>query len=284
MIQDIGEKKLKNEYVKHVPEPGDTLIAVSGGKVLGREKDGALEFPKYEELDETAELLFPVHYLFAVDDESFVLAAPKGEDAPLKNPAGYEYLTAMQIRRMSPMDRMLAAATGIHLCGWYKRHIYCGFCGEKLEKFGDLRAFKCKNCGTEIFPKIQPAVIVGIINGEELLLTKYAGRAYKRYALVAGYTEIGETAEATVKREVMEEVGLKVKNLRYYKSQPWGFSESLLLGFFCELDGEAAIRMDEKELATAEWVRRCDIPDGDLVSLTNEMMREFKYKGRKVLE
>ena len=92
------------------------------------------------------------------------------------------------------------------------------------------RMLQCPCCANMVFPKIAPAVIVGVTHGDKILMTKYAGREYKRYALIAGFTEIGETAEETVKREVMEEVGLTVKNIRYYKSQPWGFDSNLLLG------------------------------------------------------
>lgn len=108
-------------------------------------------------------------------------------------------------------------------------------------------------------------------------MTKYAGREYKRYALIAGFTEIGETAEETVHREVMEEVGLKVKNIRYYKSQPWGFDSNLLMGFFCDLAEEGEIRLEEEELSLAEWVDYRDVPD-DLegLSLTREMMTYFR--------
>lgn len=94
-----------------------------------------------------------------------------------------------------------------------------------------------------VFPKISPAVIVAVTDNDRVLLTKYAGRTYKNYALVAGFNEAGETIEQTVRREVMEEVGLKVKNLKYYKSQPWGLSGSLLSGFFCELDGDDKITL-----------------------------------------
>ena len=79
-------------------------------------------------------------------------------------------------------------------------------------------------------------MIVGVTDGDEILLTKYAGRAFTKYALIAGFAEIGESIEDTVRREVMEEVGLKVKNLRYYKSQPWSFSDTLLMGFFVQVE------------------------------------------------
>ena len=134
----------------------------------------------------------------------------------------------------------------------------------------------CTACGQVEYPKICPAVIVGVVHQDKLLLTKYAGRAFKRYALIAGFAEIGETIEETVKREVMEEVGLNVKNLHYYKSQPWSFSDTLLMGFYAELDGEETIRLDENELSVAQWCTREEIPEDDGISLTREMMRVFK--------
>ena len=108
-------------------------------------------------------------------------------------------------------------------------------------------------------------------------MTKYAGREYTRYALIAGYTEFGETLEDTVNREVMEEVGLRVKNLRYYKNQPWGFSDSILVGYWAELDGSPQIHLDETELSTAVWMAPEDIPDDFTnISLTHEMILLFK--------
>jgi len=120
-------------------------------------------------------------------------------------------------------------------------------------------------------------VIVGVTNGEKLLMSKYANRDYTRYSLLAGFAEIGETIEETIRREVMEEVGLKVKNPTYYKSQPWGFSDTLLLGFFAELDGDDTITLDEEELAVAEWFTRENIPANDSnISLTSEMIDYFR--------
>ena len=135
----------------------------------------------------------------------------------------------------------------------------------------------CPSCGQMEYPKICPAVIVAVLDGERILLTKYAGRSYTRYALIAGFAEIGETIEQTVHREVMEEVGLRVKNLRFYKSQPWSFSDTLLMGFYCDLDGEDRITLDQDELAVAEWFNRGQIPAPELdISLTSEMMMRFQ--------
>ena len=137
---------------------------------------------------------------------------------------------------------------------------------------------RCDHCGNTVYPTISPAVIVGVIHGDKILMTKYADkRDGTRYSLIAGFAEIGEAIEETVRREVMEEVGVKVRNIRYYKSQPWPFSSSLLLGFFCDLDGDERIAMDGTELSEAEWVNREDMHiEDDGISLTYEMMAHFQ--------
>ena len=135
---------------------------------------------------------------------------------------------------------------------------------------------RCPSCGNTIYPRISPAVIVAVTDGDRLVLSKYAGRAYTRFALIAGFVEIGETAEECVAREVMEEVGLKVRNIRYYKSQPWGIAGNLLSGFYCDLDGDDTIRIDESELSMAGWYDRHNLPaEDDGISLTREMIRVF---------
>ena len=121
-------------------------------------------------------------------------------------------------------------------------------------------------------------MIIGVVHGRKLLMSKYAGRDYKKFALIAGFNEIGETIEETVHREVMEEVGLKVKNLTYYKSQPWSFTGTLLMGFFCELDGDdETITLEEDELSEAGWYGPEEVPeDEEKIALTQEMMTVFK--------
>ena len=147
-----------------------------------------------------------------------------------------------------------------------------------MKKDSKERLLYCESCHNMEFPKICPAVIIGVTDGDKILMSKYAGRTYKKYALLAGFTEIGETLEETVQREVMEEVGLKVKNIRYYKSQPWSFSSTLLCGFFCDVDGDTSITLDTNELALAEWFARKNIPvEDDGISLTREMIRVFKH-------
>lgn len=193
------------------------------------------------------------------------------------NGLGAELKPLSFLRSAAPRHMAFAGITGHQLHTWYQSRRFCGKCGMPLRHSEKERMMYCDHCHTMEYPVICPAVIVAVTHGDKLLLTKYEGRDYKRYALIAGYGEIGEAIEETVHREVMEEVGLRVKNIRYYKSQPWSFSGTLLLGFFCELDGSDAITLDREELSTAVWVHRDDIPDDDEnVSLTWEMMRLFK--------
>ena len=150
-----------------------------------------------------------------------------------------------------------------------------------MQAHGAERAMRCPSCGRLSYPQICPSVIVGITNGSRILLTKYTPghSSFRKYALVAGYAEIGESLEDTVRREVMEEVGLRVRNIRYYKSQPWSFSGALLAGFFCETDGCVRITMDQDELSAAEWFERDNLPverSEAGISLTGEMIEAFR--------
>ena len=151
----------------------------------------------------------------------------------------------------------------------------CQWCGEAFKEGDDIVV--CPECGRIVYPRISPAVIAAVVDGDRIVLTKYAGRAFKRYALVAGYCEVGESPEDTVRREVLEEAGIRVKNLRFYKSQPWVYTDSLLMGFYAELDGLDEITVQEDELSEAAWFHRSQIPtDHSHISLTGEMIERFR--------
>ncbi len=135
----------------------------------------------------------------------------------------------------------------------------------------------CPDCGNMVYPKISPCIIVAITDGNRILLTKYACRTYSHYALVAGFCEIGESLEETVRREVREEVGLEVENIRYWKSQPWAFSDTLLSGFYCDVAGDPTPHLVDGELREATWFDREEIPvQDDGVSLTRALIAAFQ--------
>ena len=137
---------------------------------------------------------------------------------------------------------------------------------------------RCTRCGAIVYPRINPAIVVLVRDGDRALLTHYADRPMlQRYALVAGFTEIGETLEDTVRREVLEEVGIRVKNVRYHANQPWGFSGNLMVGFWADLDGDGDITLDTAELNEAVWLRREEIPPTpDPIDLTHTMIELFR--------
>ena len=275
MIQDIYPKKFNNHYEGGiVPAGQDTVLAFKDADMI-LDPEG-LRFPKVCDFkDLEADRLI---YLFSIDEERFFLLQDEVEV-----PEGFVY-DRFRILREKNYDSkayVFAAFTAYQLNEWYAVTKFCGKCGALNENDKTERARICPKCGNKIYPRINPAVIIGITDKEtdRIVLTRYR-TGFGHNALVAGFTEIGETLEETVARESMEEVGLNVKNVRYYKSQPWGIASDILAGFFCDVDGDSTIKMDSSELKYAEWVSREDIElQPTNYSLTNEMMRLFKENG-----
>lgn len=274
MIQNIEPHEYRNEYRPQPPEDDSILLYYEGRRILIRTEDDEIAFLTFGEAKKySSEIWKNYTYLFSIDGQRYYLANGIDPD----NFPEYHLEDKQYFRSARPKYRQFAAVTGWQLYRWYQSRRYCGRCGELMIQDEKERMMRCPQCGLMEFPKICPAVIIGLTHGNKILMSKYAGREYKKYALLAGFNEIGESIEETVRREVMEEVGLKVKNIRYYKSQPWSFTDTLLLGFFCELDGDDSITLDQDELALAEWFEREEMPvkEEDL-SLTNEMMMAFK--------
>ena len=295
MIQDIAPHRYDNTY--HIQKPGaqDYVFCIQKGRILLREtaEEHVLTIPRREEIEAAVpELMDRAVYLFSVDEKPyFLVSVPEKEAeeilAKLKEGAEkeleqlyYAWKTPTDIRAMEPMHQAFAAITAVQLWRWRQSRQFCGRCGAKTEDSKIERALVCPVCGQTEYPKISPAVIVAITNGDKLLMSRYRVNhsTYRGYALIAGFVEIGETFEETVRREVMEEVGLKVKNIRYFKSQPWAFTDTEMIGFFAELDGDDKIRLQEDELSEAGWYTREEIPDdARLISVGTEMKMYFKY-------
>ena len=282
MLQDLTYGKLKNAFHVLPPADGDTAFCMRGGSVLlKRLQDDTLELPKVSDVIRWAEehrWSGQFRYIFCLQDVNWFLWTEEAGACP--DPA-FVYEPVRGLRQLQSKDVCFGIMTAWHLYNWYRNNRFCGNCAQKTVHDDKERMLRCPACGNMIFPRISPAVIVAVTDGDRLLLSKYAGRSYTRYALLAGYTEIGETLEQTVQREVMEEVGLKVKNIRYYKSQPWGVDGNVLMGFYCDLDGDDTIHLDETELSLAQWHDRKKLPaHDDGISLTREMIRVFE-EGRE---
>ena len=290
MFQDL-DVLYDNSFRMIKPTPNSLALIYQGDAVLAKKEDGFITFPTFAELSGApGESAF--RYAFTLGERAYFLADWPEDGTPLIRPsvrteapspegegsaADIRFVPSREYRALGPKEAVFAAATGESLHRWYGANRFCGRCGTPMQDSETERARVCPACGLTIYPKISPAVIVAVTDGDRLLLTKYQGRAFKRYALVAGFNEIGESIEDTVRREVFEETGVRVKNLRFYKSQPWVFTDSLLMGFWCELDGSDQITIQENELSEAGWYRRAEIPeDYSPISLTGEMIDRFR--------
>lgn len=272
MIQDIAPHKYNNTFSKEPIKDNDYVFIFEDNSIVHKGSKDKTIIHKYSEIKELLNKNENLIYLFSIDENRFYLTL----DNKVGKLACFEKSNTQIFRNLKPRWLAYAGITAHQLYKWYSENLYCGKCMGALKHSSDERALVCHNCNIHKYPQISPAVIVGITNGDKLLMTKYSSGNYKNYALIAGFMEIGETLEDTVRREVMEEVGLKVKNIRYYKNQPWSFSSSLLVGYFADLDGENIVTLDKNELSEASWFKRDDIPipDND-ISLTSEMINTF---------
>ena len=293
MIQDIAPHKLNNQYdVNAKPSSCSYAMHFKNSEILANVSKTGTDFLKAGECENKVSKAGECEnkvpggesftFLFRIDQDDYYLINDDAYRAvygkEFQPPEGFEYHNLRKLRfegNLRP-EQAFAAYTARHLSDWYRDTKFCGRCGAVMEHSKIERAMVCPECRYTAYPRIMPAVIVGVKNGDSLLLTRYKNDLGYN-ALVAGFTEIGETLEETVAREVMEETGIRVKNIRYYKSQPWGIANDLLTGFYCEADGDTKIRVDENELSRAIWTKREDIElQPGTYSLTNEMMTRFK--------
>lgn len=161
---------------------------------------------------------------------------------------------------MLPDDIFHVAGRGLQLISWNNQTKYCGCCGGQMKLQEKEVAKQCPVCGLTDFPKISPAIIVAILKGEQLLLARNGRFPRKMYSIIAGFVEAGETLEDCVVRETYEEVGIKVKNIKYIASQPWPYPNSLMIGFVAEYKS-GDILVDGDEIVEATWFDKENLPE-----------------------
>jgi NAD+ diphosphatase len=190
------------------------------------------------------------HFALRVPEspELRVADLPTGAEAP----PGATLREIRSLLATLPDEQVRLAVRALHVVEWGRTHRFCGCCGTANEEAPDELARRCPACGHTSFPRISPAVIVLVRRGDEALLGRGNHRPPGLFSTLAGFVEPGETLEEAVRREVREEVGVELGDVRYFGSQPWPFPDSLMIGFMAEY-ASGEVRVDTTELAEAHW-------------------------------
>ena len=201
----------------------------------------------------------------------WAVEVPEGVEAP----EGMQFLDLRGI--FAAVDERFFAVAGRakQVVGWHATHRFCGRCGGETEPAEGELAMRCTRCGMMHYPRVSPAVIVRVQRGGEVLLARSPGFPKGMRSVLAGFVEPGESIEETIHREVREEVGLEVENLRYFGSQPWPFPNSLMIGFAADYAG-GEIRPEPGEIEDAGWYRADVLPQlPPNVSIARRMIDDF---------
>jgi NAD+ diphosphatase len=176
-------------------------------------------------------------------------------------PDGFVFKSLRMMLREGVDENLgLVASRAIHIADWSRRSKYCGVCGGLTEKNDGERAKKCPSCENIIYPRISPAIIIAVVKDGKLLLAHNKGFKERWYSTLAGFIEPGESIEACAQREVEEEVGVRIKNIKYFASQPWPFPDSLMIGLTAEYES-GEVTPDGVEIDDADFFSADGLPE-----------------------
>jgi len=273
MINEISPNQFNNKFsnIKNIADE-DYIIYFENDSLLMKNVAHGFEFLQMKDFKSNLNSIQHT-FLFSVNHVNCFLIWEK----PETNDGAYIYREFNSFRTLKPQEFAWGSIVAFQLMKWYEQNRFCGKCCGKTTEKEEERAIYCPKCNNIIYPKISPAVIVAILCNDKILLAHNANFDGNRYSLVAGYVDIGESLEETVIREVKEEVGIDVKNIRYYKSQPWPFSCSLMIGFIAEADDAQPIYTDNIEITEAKWFSRGNLPNHPpTISIAGEMIEKFE--------
>ena len=191
-------------------------------------------------------------------ENNHVIARDLQEDEPI--PAGLHLVPIRQLLQYWTTEQFEQASKAIQLLEWRRNHKFCSHCGHKTEVHPTEYAMVCPACRYHQYPRVQPCIITVITKGnDQILLAKNARNQNNMYGLIAGFVEVGETLEEAVKRETLEEVGIKVKNVQYLASQPWPFPSNLMIAFKAEYES-GDLKLQEEEISDANFFNFNQLP------------------------
>jgi NAD+ diphosphatase len=188
-------------------------------------------------------------------------------------PEGYRFSKMRPLFGAMSLETLALAGRAFQISDWARTHRFCGACSAPMKLLKGERCYRCTACKFMAYPRISPAMMVLVKKGDSILLARHIAAIGNRFSALAGFVEAGESVEETVHREVYEEVGLRVTNLKYFGTQPWSFPHSLMIAFTAEyLSGE--INVDKTEIAEARWIG----PDDEVP----EFMRGVSISGELI--
>lgn len=272
MIQDIFPHSFNNYYEPFVKiSENDYILNFDANTVLLKQKGDKISLPIRKDIEKLT-LKTEGIFLFRLDDIACFLVPDKIQ---IEN-NDFKFEDISFFRTASQQEIAWVCIAALHLRNWYEQNKFCGKCGSIMIHKNDERSMLCEDCSNIVYPKISPAVIVAIVCKDKILLARNSVFPGSWFSLIAGFVDVGETLEETVIREVKEETGLDVKNIKYYKSQPWPLSSSVMVGFVAEADDSQQLVVDTNELSEAKWFKRGSLPEHPMnISIAGEMIERF---------
>jgi NAD+ diphosphatase len=273
MIHEILPHRFNNRFhIKTDIDKNDFVFLFHENKLLLKVESEKYILPKSIDIPFDIKM-YERNYLFSLDDTACFLIW----NCLTTDDENFVYKEITFFRTLQPKEIAWICIVSFQLMNWYVSNKFCGRCGSKTMEKPDERAIVCTGCHSVVYPKVAPAVIVAIVCDDKILLARNANFPNSWFSLIAGYVDTGESLEETVVREVKEEVGIDVTNVRYYKSQPWPFSGSLMIGFVAEADFTQTIQTDNKEITEAAWFTRGNLPNHPPnISIAGEIIEKFK--------
>jgi len=249
-------------------------------KIVVFSQNEAALIPRYKRLVENSIISDHIQYMGAYNTvPCYAAEIVTNEDLP----KCFSVHPPLSLVNEIGVDLVRVAGLAIQFINWSRNHRYCGKCGKLTEDKKDERAKICIDCGQVYYPRLSPAIIVAVVRDDLLLMASSPRFPSNFYSVLAGFVEPGETLEECVKREVREEVGIEVKNIKYFGSQPWPFPDSLMIGFTAEYES-GEINTDENEISAAAWFARDQIPRIPLsISIARKLIDWFMEGKNRIL-
>ena len=275
----------KSIYKKYTPADGLKKVKMKAtywfifkNKEMLVKKNNLINVPFTSNLDDLNIIPIRTQYLGELDGYP-CYSVEVGQETVATN--GMVFCELKSLYELLDEDIYLLAGKAAQIINWDKNHQFCGRCGTPTETSKYERAKVCPNCGYRSFIRLSPAVITAVIKEDKILMAKHGYRG-GIYGLIAGFVEPGETLEEAVERETREEVGLKVKNIRYFGSQPWPYPHSLMVAYTAEYES-GNIKVDGKEIIDANWFYPDNIPRiPSKISISSDLIDWFILNSKKI--